>query len=218
MCGRFALYSPYPKLASKTGAVVIDRDPVPRYNVPPGTWVAAVRRADPDEAPVIDDLWWGYTPAWLRGKARQVINARAETVGTSGFFKSSFEKRRCLIPADGWFEWDKATTPKQPHYFCRADREPLFFGGVYAERPDGTLGCAIITEPARGVAEVIHDRMPLILDDDSIEPWLDTDLTDRETIRNVTRHIDAKLITHWPVSTAVNKPSEDQGAELINPA
>lgn len=218
MCGRFALYSAYPKLARKVGATVVERDPVPRYNIPPGTWIAAVLQTDAGESPVIDDLWWSYAPKWIKGNARQVINAKVEKAHSSGFYTPSYSKRRCLIPADGWYEWDKSATPKQPHYFCREDLEPIFFAGLYAEREDGKLGCAIITEPARGVAETIHSRMPFVLDDESIEPWLDPDLTDKESVRNIALHLDASLIIHWPVSTAVNKPSDDQGAELLNPA
>lgn len=105
----------------------------------------------------------------------------------------------------------------QPHFICRMDSQPLFFAGIYAERDDGSIGCAILTEPARGSASEVHDRMPLILDEDSLKPWLSPDITDRETIRNIVRHIDAELIGHWPVSTAVNKPAEGQGDELINP-
>ncbi|CAM4290360.1 SOS response-associated peptidase family protein [Vreelandella rituensis] len=91
----------------------------------------------------------------------------------------------------------------------------------WAERADGRPGCAIITEPARGPAKAIHDRMPLILDDDSLEAWLDPDLTDREKIRNIVRHIDAELIEHWPVSTAVTNrqrvpPSAKNMASFIN--
>lgn len=100
----------------------------------------------------------------------------------------------------------------------RTDREPVAFAGIYAEREDGSIGCAILTEPARGSAAEVHDRMLLILDDASLEPWLDPDLTDRETIRSIVRYPDAELLEHWPVSRAVNKPAEGQGAELINPA
>lgn len=155
---------------------------------------------------------------WARGRAAQPINARAETVATSGYFKHVFARQRCLIPADGWFEWLATEIGKQPHYISRQDREPLAFAGIYTEREDGSLGCAILTEPARGSAAEVHDRMPLILDDASLEPWLDPDLTDRETIRQVVRHLDATLIEHWPVSRAVNKPGNDEQAALINPA
>lgn len=218
MCGRFALYSPYPKLARKVGAAIIERDPVPRYNIPPGTWITSVRQPNPDDTPVLEELWWGYQPGWIKGNSRQVINARSEKIVSSGFYSSSLSKRRCLIPADGWYEWNKATEPKIPNYFCREDRGLIMLAGIWAERDDGTPGVAIITEEARGSAQDIHSRMPLALDDDSIEPWLDPLLTDKESIRNIAQHLDAGLITHWPVSTAVNKPSDDQGAELINPA
>lgn len=93
----------------------------------------------------------------------------------------------------------------------------MYFAAIYAERDDGSLGCAILTEQARGSAVDVHDRMPLILNDDSLAIWIAPDLTDQETICNLVGHIDADLIEHWPVSTAVNKPSEGQGKELINP-
>ncbi len=218
MCGRFALFSPLPQLASKVGASVPEQIMRPRYNVAPGTWIAAIHQLSDDSAPIVDEMWWGYRPRWAKGNGNQPINARVETVATNGYFKSAFSKHRCLIPEDGWYEWIKNTKPKQPHFICRKDREPLFFAGIYAERLDGSMGCAIVTEPARGSAEEVHDRMPLILDDDSLESWLAPDITDRETIRNLVRHIDADLIEHWPVSTAVNKPTECQGDELINPA
>ncbi|WP_083632647.1 SOS response-associated peptidase family protein [Chromohalobacter japonicus] len=101
-------------------------------------------------------------------------------------------------------------------YKRRVRQRPSAWPRQYAEREDGSLGCAIITEPARGRAQEMHDRMPLILDDASLEPWLDPDFTDRETLRNVVRHIDAGLIEHWPISTAVNKPGNDEDAGLIN--
>lgn len=160
----------------------------------------------------------GYRPKWAKGKAAQPINARAETVATSSYFKQAFARQRCLIPADGWFEWLATEAGKQPHYLTRADREPIAFAAIYAEREDGSLGCANLTEPARGIAAEVHDRMPLILDDASLEPWLDPDLSDRETIRQVVRHLDSGLIEHWAVSRAVNRPGNDEDARLINPA
>lgn len=111
-----------------------------------------------------------------------------------------------------------ADRDRQPHYLSRTDRDPIAFAGIYAEREDGSLGCAILTEPARGSAVEVHDRMPLILDDASIEPWLDPDLTDRESIRNVVSHLDASLIEHWAVSRAVNRPGDEEDAGLLNPA
>lgn len=218
MCGRFAFFSPLDRLAKQVGASVPDSNLRPRYNVAPGTWISAVYQASENEAPIIDEMWWGYRPKWASSTGNQPINARVETVATNAYFKSSFARHRCLIPADGWYEWIKDSKPKQPHYICRADRAPLFFAGIFAERDDGSMGCAIVTEPGRGSAVEVHDRMPLILDDGSLKHWLAPDITDRETIRSLVRHIDAELIEHWPVSTKVNKPAEGYGEELINPA
>ncbi|QTP60934.1 SOS response-associated peptidase [Billgrantia antri] len=217
MCGRFAAFNAYPKLARRAGVVVVEETP-PRYNVAPGTWIAGIRQTAHDQPPEQLELWWGYHPAWAEAKASKPINARSETVATSRYFKGSFQKRRCIVPADGWFEWVATETGKQPHYLTRIDREPLAFAAIYTERADGSPGCAILTEPARGSAVEVHDRMPVILDDASLLPWLDPDLTDRETIRSVVHHLDASLLEHWPVSRAVNKPQEGQGGELLNPA
>lgn len=217
MCGRFSQFSAYLRLSKRLRVAMNADAPSSRYNIAPGTWINGIRRVVHDAPPVQVDLWWGYRPVWAKGKAAQPINARVETVATSGYFKHAFTRQRCLIPADGWYEWVATDSDKDPHYLTRTDREPIAFAGIYAEREDGSLGCAILTEPARGSASEVHDRMPLILDERSIEPWLDPDLTDRETIRSVTRHINAGLIEHWPVGRTVNKPAEGQGAELINP-
>lgn len=120
--------------------------------------------------------------------------------GTGGDFSPLLD-----LPVDG---------KKQPHFLCREDREPIWLAGIWAERADGKPGCAILTEPARGVAKEIHPRMPLALGAESLEHWLDPDLTDRETIRKVVHHLDAEVITHWPVSTRVNRPTNDE-ASLI---
>lgn len=218
MCGRFALFSDYSRLARRVGLSEAEREFAPRYNISPGTWILAVRRPCGDEPPVMEELWWGYKPAWAGAKAPQPINATLEKVATSNYYKGAFARHRCLIPADGWYEWLPLDGRKQPHYLCRGDREPIWLAGIWAERADGKPGVAILTEPARGIAQEIHSRMPLALDDASIDPWLDPDLTDRETVRNVIHHLDAEMLTHWPVSTAVNKPGNSEDATLINPA
>lgn len=218
MCGRFALFTPLERLAAQVGASVPDSNLRPRYNVAPGTWIAAIHQLPEGKAPIVDEMWWGYRPKWAKGNGNQPINARVETVATNAYFKSAFARHRCLIPADGWYEWIKNSKPKQPHFLARIDKEPLYFAGIFAARDDGSMGCAIVTEPGRGSAADVHDRMPLILDDDSLQHWLAPDITDRETIKQIVRHIDASLIEHWAVSTAVNKPIDGQGEELINPA
>lgn len=219
MCGRYAFYTmDFSALAEAVHQPDLFADAEARYNVAPGTLISVARRTD-GEAPVTtEQLWWGYRPAWADATAPQPINAKAETVATSKYFASAFQRHRCLIPADGWFEWLNVDGRKQPHYLTRTDRQTLYLAGIWTERGgDLPPGVAIITEPARGRAGEVHDRMPLALDNDSLEPWLDPAFTEREAIRGVTRHIRADAIEHWPVSTAVNKPSDDGNAALINP-
>ncbi|WP_110709248.1 SOS response-associated peptidase [Salinicola sp. CR57] len=218
MCSRFSLYSTYQRFAHRIGELRVDEPPTPRYNVAPGTWISSIRRQADDPQLTFDSVWWGYKPKWAGETAPQPINARVETVATSNFYQAAFQRHRCLIPADGWFEWLPGTKPKQPHFLCREDREPFFFAGIWTERVDGKPGVAILTEPARGSAVDVHDRMPLILTDESIEPWLDPALTDRETIRRFVKHVPAEAFTHWAVSTRVNKPGEgDIGEVYLTP-
>ncbi|MDW5378594.1 SOS response-associated peptidase [Halomonas sp. HP20-15] len=217
MCGRFALYSPYAKLAQRLGVPLVEQDMPARYNVAPGTWVVGIRRLSADKPAVMDALWWGYKPHWAGEKAPEPINATVEKVATSSYYKGAFAHRRCLIPADGWYEWLKQPGGKQPYFFCRRDREPIWFAGIWVERADGKPGCAILTEPARGFTKDIHSRMPLVLDDESLEPWLDPDLTDRESIRHLIRHLPVDALTSWAVSQRVGSP-KNEGEVLINPA
>ncbi|MCP1343016.1 SOS response-associated peptidase [Halomonas sp. FL8] len=127
MCGRYVLFLPGPYWAPRAGAVASANEQNPRYNVSPVTWVTTIRQSDDASPPAVVDMWWGYQPGWTGGKGRQPINARAKTVATSPFFRSAFQKHRCLIPADGWYEWLKGTSPKQPHFLTRDDRQLLFF-------------------------------------------------------------------------------------------
>lgn len=149
-------------------------------------------------------------------KAPQPINAIVEKVATSNYFRGAFAHHRCLVPAGGWYEWLPIDGRKQPYYLTRHDGEPLWFAGIWSERADGKPGCAIITEPARGVAMEVHSRMPLALDDASLEPWLDPQLSEREILRRRIHRLEVERITHWPVSARVNKVAEDD-AELIEP-
>lgn len=217
MCGRFALFSDVARLAERLGAELAVSDAKARYNVAPGTRILAVRRFSGEKAPIMEWLWWGYKPHWAGEKAPTPINATVEKVATSRYYRGAFAHHRCLIPSDGWYEWLKtADGSKQPYFLCREDRQPIWLAGIWSDRADGVPGCAILTEPARGAAKAIHPRMPLALDDDSLLPWLDPDLTDRETIRHVVRHLDAKLLTGWPVSRRFGS-SKHEGPELIEP-
>lgn len=216
MCGRFALYADPVSVARALRLPPPPETWAPRYNVAPGTWITGVRRPEPDAEPCFDDLWWGYRPRWAGQSGPAPINARAERLDSSRYFRGAFHRHRCLIPADGWYEWLPGEGGKQPYFIAREDRQPLFLGAIWEPYADDTACCAIITEPARGIAREIHDRMPLVLDDDSLEAWLDPALTERDAIRAAVRHFDADAFTAWPVSTRVNRVAND-GAELIEP-
>lgn len=216
MCGRFALYSRPPAVSERLGLPEPEQTWQPRYNVSPGTWITAAFQPESAGELQLGQLWWGYKPKWAKDQAPEPINATVEKVATSGYFKSAFSRHRSLVPADGYYEWIQTPTGKQPHFICRADREPLWIAVIWTGRGDGHPGCALLTEPARGPALEVHTRMPLVLDDGSIEAWLDPDLTDRETLRHVVRHLSADRLTHWPVSRAVNRSSAE-GAALIEP-
>ena len=217
MCGRFALFSPCSTLAHALGLPVRARHLRPRFNVAPGTFITVVHRPEEDAPLVLEEMWWGFKPHWAGEKAPQPINATVEKVANSNYFRGAFAHHRCLIPVDGWYEWMTVGVKKQPYFICREDREPIWLAGIWTERADGSPGCAIITEPARGAAKEIHSRMPLALDAESLAPWLDPHLTDRETLRQVARHLDGELIISWPVSTRVNRSGNDEDAELLNP-
>lgn len=209
MCGRFAIYSQPPAVTRQLGLPDPENGWAARYNVTPGTWIPGAYHPDEEAGRSLGQLWWGYRPHWATGKAPEPINAKVEGVAASRYFRGAFARHRCLVPANGWYEWRETDAGKQPHFITRHDGELLWFAGIWSERPDGKPGCAILTEPARGAAAEVHDRMPLVLDDDSLDPWLDADLTDRETIRNVIRHVQADAMTHWPVSPRVNRPGND---------
>nr|WP_246389902.1 SOS response-associated peptidase family protein [Halomonas cerina] len=137
-------------------------------------------------------------------------------MATSRYFKGAFCHHRCLIPANGWYEWVKTCRGKQSHFLCREDRALLFLSGIWADYAGGSACCAIITEPARGIAKEIHDRMPLVLADDSLEAWLDPALTERDAICSAVQHLEAEALSAWPVSARVNRPDQE-GSGLIRP-
>ncbi|MBY0441327.1 MAG: SOS response-associated peptidase [Mycobacteriaceae bacterium] len=206
MCGRFVARTTPAQLAEMTAAIDetttpsgLDPANYPNYNVAPTTSIAAVvcRHAEPGDEPSrrVRLMRWGFTPPWALagahrqpvGKAALLINARAETLTTSGAFRFSAATQRCLVPADGYYEW-RATTdsssarksPKTPVFLYRETGEPLFMAGLWsAWRPSGTvltqLSCAIITTDAVGGLAAIHHRMPLIMPEQDWDRWLDPD-------------------------------------------
>ncbi len=225
MCGRFTLTNPNPRrLASR-----FDLDPDfeiddrPRFNIAPTDPVIAIRRgeADRNEAGV---LRWGLVPGhWAERRGqRPLINARAETVATQPAFKESFERRRCLIPADGFYEWRRDPEGKQPIWFSPSGEpggELFAFAGVWARltRKDEPpiVSCALITCRPNDTVRPVHDRMPVVLDRDAEGTWIDPAAKVDDLLELLRPAPDDALVPR-EVGDAVNDVRED-GPHLLEP-
>ena len=221
MCGRFALYTPAEavvRLFRLDGAP----DLSPRYNIAPTQPVVAIRPGEGGgrEARM---LRWGLVPFWAKDPSigSRMINARGETVAEKPAFRQAFRRRRCLIPADGFYEWQKVPGGKQPWYISARDEVPLAFAGLW-ERWDkrGTEApvetCTIVTTAANATLLPLHDRMPVILGAADWDAWLD-DAASSTLLRDLIRPAPDNLLSARPVSRRVNRPVND-GPELITEA
>jgi len=228
MCGRYTLTNPDPKpIALRFGlpGSSFEFDERPRFNIAPTDSVLAVRQlggGDGGESVPphrdLGSLRWGLLPGlWAMKGQRPLINARAETVATQPAFSESFELRRCLIPADGFYEWRRDPDGKQPIFISRPDRELFAFAGIWAElerRDEETIySCTLITCEPNSLLAPIHNRMPVILDPDSEPTWIDPD-ADPSTLLSLLRPAPEDLLTTLEVADAVNNVRED-GPHLL---
>lgn len=208
MCGRFVLGGEPQRYADYLGADRIEVEAFePSYNVAPTDSVLTV--VEQTEERYLGTMKWGYLAHWAKDRKSIQINARLETVDTKALFAESFSRRRCLIPADGFYEWGPADIGRAPHWIFRADGFPVAFAGIWSVWRDPQTGiktrtCAIITTKSAGVVTPIHDRMPVILSPDSWDEWLDREVTDLASVRTITRPIDPEILMTHPVSAEVN--------------
>ena len=220
MCGRF--------VQCATGAVLAARFQlaappalVPRYNVAPSQPIGAVRIAgDGGREWVL--LRWGLVPAWASEPRTgySTINARAETAAEKPAYRQAFRRRRCLIPADGFYEWRKVGKGKQPYRIAPADGRPVAFAGLWErwERDGQVLESAtILVTSANALLAPIHDRMPAILDPADEARWLDPHVTDPAVLRPLLVPCPPERLRLWPVGAAVNR-SGAEGPALMAPA
>lgn len=219
MCGRFAQYQgalDYVEALSiqlpLSGGV--DNIPIARYNVAPQTKVRIIRVQD--NQLLLDSVKWGWKPSWANDM-QPPINARAETVAASKFYRQIWH-HRCLIPADGWFEWMKEGKAKQPYYIHAKNQQPLFFAGIGEfSGNDEHNGFVIITADSKGGMVDIHDRRPIVLTPDMARRWIDPD-TSPETAEQILLESDshANEFDWFAVDPAVGNVRH-QGAGLIEP-
>ncbi|HVM09066.1 MAG TPA: SOS response-associated peptidase [Acidimicrobiales bacterium] len=231
MCGRFVAASSPTVIADYLRVDEIRTEALdPSWNVAPTDAVYAVAESR-DDTRLLGAYTWGLVPSWAKDRSigARMINARAETVSTK--FKASFERRRCLLPADGFYEWEKKESPttgktvKQPWFVHRADGAPLVFAGLWevwwppgvdrdAEPPLRT--CTIITTEANDLLRPIHDRMPVLLAPSDWDAWLDRDNADTEGLRSLLVPADPRALEMFEVSPRVNSVKNNDG-ELVLP-
>ncbi len=231
MCGRYVQVSSPVLLAERFDVdEVVTAAHEPDYNVAPRAEVYGVVEREPG-ARVLESLRWGLVPSWADDLAigDRMINARAETLAEKPAYTRAFERRRCILPADGFYEWKELPKQggrkarKQPMFIHRRDGEPLAFAGLWEtwRRPGDheapwIVSCVIVTTRANDLLAPIHDRMPVVLPEEAWSTWLDPSRRDRATLEPLLVPAPSEWLEAFPVSTLVNK-ADNNGPELLAP-
>lgn len=230
MCGRYVFTSPFEAIVRLFAVDEVRAGPhEPRYNIAPTQDVPIVRRApfagEGEMERAVRELVlarWGLVPFWAKDRSigNRMINARAETVAETPAYRAAFRKRRCLIPADGFYEWKKSEGARQPWYIHARSGDPIAFAGLWelwdakgTEPPLET--CTIITTRASAFMAPLHARMPAVLEADARDAWLDA-ATPASELLGLLQPPDDDRLEAWPVSRKVNSPF-NQAPELIEP-
>ena len=221
MCGRFAFYSPHEAVTRLFG-VASAADVEPRWNIAPTQYIAAVRAGDGGRR-ALAMLYWGLVPSWAKERSigARMINARGETLREKPSFRNAYKRRRCLVLADGYYEWQRSGGVKQPFFISLASGEPFGMAGLWESWRDPATGeplescCIVTTAPAASVAHV-HDRMPVIIPAGAHAEWIDAANADVERLDRLLVPWAADGLVARPVSRRVND-ARNQGADLVEP-
>jgi putative SOS response-associated peptidase YedK len=223
MCGRFTLSAP-PEVISMCFDIETDSfNYLPAFNIAPTQNVLTVRNRDNSKH--AQTMRWGLIPFWAKEAkiGNKMINARSETVIENKVFKTPFQKRRCLILADSFYEWVRVSKSKQPIRILLDSEKPFAFAGIWESwidpndpNSETVESCSIITTHANTLIQPIHDRMPVILPRELESDWLDLDNTDTSFLREIMIPFDPGLMKCYPVSQAVNS-TKNEGKDLITP-
>lgn len=217
MCGRYTLKAEGWKVVDLFG-LLEEPDLEPRYNIAPTQQIPVVLEDASNDGRTLEMMHWGLIPSWAKDPSigARMINARAETVSEKPSYRSAFKRRRCLIVADGFYEWKKTDAGKQPYYLRLENGDPFGFAGLWESwRMDGgeeVRSATIITTEPNEVAAEIHNRMPVILPPDLYDAWLDPDNDDREELLSMLASASppAEEMEAYPVSKRVNRPANDE--------
>jgi len=219
MCGRYTLRTPVETLVERFEIDEYPSSITPSYNIAPTQGVAAVIAENGKRK--LEMLHWGLIPSWAKDPevGNRMINARAETVAEKPSYRKAFKERRCLILADGFYEWQKTDSGKQPFYIRMEDESPFAFAGLWESWQNGReiCSCTIITTSPNEVAAQVHNRMPVILPPEDYEMWLDPNFDEREPLTTLLQPFPAEAMEAYPVSRRVNKPSNNEPG-VIEPA
>jgi putative SOS response-associated peptidase YedK len=218
MCGRYTLSTPAGRLAEEFQLNEGSVDLTPSYNVAPTQQVAAVLEEEGERH--LEMFRWGLIPSWADdpGIGARMINARSETAAEKPSFRSAFRRRRCLIAADGFYEWKRENGGKQPYYFHMQEGRPFAFAGLWESwKGDGEIrSCTILTTGANALVGEIHERMPVIVAPDAYDVWLDP-ASERDELTGLLAPYPEEEMEAYPVSRFVNRPSNND-PRCVEPA
>lgn len=220
MCGRFTLNATPEQLLDAFPGLIIPGQFAPRYNIAPTQPVAVIANNQPDR---LDFFIWGLVPSWAKDPAigNKMINARAETLAEKPAFRAAFRRRRCLIPATGFYEWrqDPNGKSKTPMHIHLTGNRPFAFAGLWESwnGPDGSniLSCTIITTSPNPLMAAIHNRMPVILPPSAYEQWLDPGEPPAGGLLALLQPYPQEHMAAYPVSKMVNSPANDSPECII---
>jgi putative SOS response-associated peptidase YedK len=214
MCGRYKL-SRRKQLVEEYFDCVSEQDWAPRFNIAPTQPIPVIRQHPKEPVRKLSLMKWGLVPSWAKDPSvgASMINARSETAGTKPAFRDAPKFRRCLIPADGFYEWQKTGKTKQPYCFEVNESELFAFAGLWDRWKDATGNwiktCSILTTTPNAVTAAIHDRMPVILDPDNYDLWLDPGMNDAAAASDLLKPFVARLMRCYPVSNRINHVAND---------
>jgi putative SOS response-associated peptidase YedK len=210
MCGRFVRSSQIAVIKTEFRVKKALDEIGPSYNIAPTQEILII---NDEGVKQLIACTWGFIPSWAKDPSigHKTINARSETVAEKPMFRSAFKKHRCLVIADGFYEWEKTEKKKVPFYIRLRTGKPFGFGGLYSHwtSPEGktVCTCTIITTTANELIEAIHDRMPVIIPKDKEDLWLDPELHDHDVLLDLLKPYPADLMEMYAVSTKVNSPA-----------
>lgn len=215
MCGRFFLISDLAKIAEEFGVEKILSDFVPDRNIAPGRYIPVLINQNGQN--IIASLRWGLIPSWAKDSSigNKMINARAETIAIKPSFKNAFQRRRCLIPVDGFYEWQKSGKAKKPFSISLTSGVPFGLAGLYetwmSPEKEPIHTCTIITTEANELIQSIHDRMPVIVNKEYYNFWIDPDNSDQTGLLAILKPYPASEMTMSPADPfMINKPGREK--------